>query len=319
MQLLYYFSNPLGFSLIAITLFFVTGLVIYVLKILWQKNKCQLLWTPIDSVEYRSNLSYDEFILEYASVGKPVIIADAMKDLKISTKWNFDFFRSECGSIEAIVKENSSEIHSFMTVADYLDYITTRESNQYLYIADWNICNYPQLFNDYKAPVYFPDWSKGLPNKFIEKYQFPNANIFIGHKDTSIGFHKDQYNASAWIGVICGCKQIVLFTPDQEELFYKGKVDVFNPDLEKFPLYAKANPVEAILRPGEAMYIPSGWWHQVKNLEDTIAIGSLLINRCNSELVFQTLRELSPIKGRLFPLIFKFPWLGKLFFSIGLI
>lgn len=315
-----FLSEIIGLSFLAIGLIFVIPLVIYLLKRLWQKNKCKLIWTPVDFVEHRSNLSYDEFIQEYASIGRPVVIADAMKDLKISTKWNFDFFKSECGSIKVLVKKkNSSDTHSFMTVADYLDYMTSRESDQRLYLADWNICDHPQLSKDYKAPIYFPDWSKGLPSKLLGKYQLPNANIFIGHKDTSIGFHKDQYNASAWVGIICGCKQIVLFTPDQEELFYDGKVDVFNPDLKKFPLYINANPVEVVLKPGEAIYIPPGWWHQVKNLEDSIGIGSLLIDKCNSELVFQTIRQASPIKGYLFPLVLKFPWLGQVLFYIGFI
>ncbi|MHC5613929.1 MAG: hypothetical protein ACYTXA_23775 [Nostoc sp.] len=61
------------------------------------------------------------FIREYAFVDKPVVIADAMKDLKISTKWNFDFFKSECGSIKVIVKQNVNECNSELVFQSFLE------------------------------------------------------------------------------------------------------------------------------------------------------------------------------------------------------
>ncbi|MEH2317913.1 MAG: hypothetical protein V7K24_12470, partial [Nostoc sp.] len=92
-------SNVIWFSLMLMTLFFSTRLVIYVLKRMWCKNKHKLVWTPISSVERRSNLSYDEFVREYASIGKPVIIADAMKNWTASTKWNMNFLVESMGDI----------------------------------------------------------------------------------------------------------------------------------------------------------------------------------------------------------------------------
>ncbi len=313
------FSDILEFISVIIILIVVTRLVFYLQKIIRLQKKCKLVWTPIDFVERRSNLSYDDFIQEYASLGKPVIITDVMKNLKIFTKWNFDFFKLECGSIKVKVKEDNTYTHSLMTVSDYINYMSKRESNQRIYIANWYISDYPELLKDYEAPIYFSDWSKGLPNKLLQKYELGNPDLFIGHQDTSIGLHKDQYDASAWIGMIYGRKRIILFTPDQEEFLYDGKVNVFNPDLEKFPLYAKTKPVEVVLEAGEAIYIPSGWWHHVKNLEDIIAVGSLLVNECNSELVFQSALDSSPVIGYLLPLVLEFPWLGRALFALGLI
>mgnify|MGYP000193751085 CR=1 FL=1 len=46
-------------------------------------------------------------------------------------------------------------------------------------------------------------------------------------------------------------------------------VDIRQPDLEQFPNYAKAEAVaqQAILEPGDAIYIPALWWHGVESLE----------------------------------------------------
>lgn len=40
--------------------------------------------------------------------------------------------------------------------------------------------------------------------------------------------------------------------------------------LETYPhLAPHEKPIEFIMEPGELVFVPSGWWHQVINLEDT--------------------------------------------------
>ncbi|MEH2178699.1 cupin-like domain-containing protein [Nostoc sp.] len=313
------FPEIIKLLFLAIGLIFVTHLVIYLLKRMWHKSQCKLVWTPISVVDRRSNLSYDDFLQEYASVGKPVIITDAMKDWAAMKKWTFDFFKSECGGIECVVKKDNMKTEAVMTIADYIDYITVSNSDRRLYLANWFISYHPKLLEDFKEPIYFPNWLQRLPRNLLRKYELDNPELFIGHKDTSVGFHKDPNNGSAWLGMIRGSKQIVLFTPDQEEFLYDGRVNVFNPDLDKFPMYVKTTPVEVILKSGEILYIPPNWWHHVKNLEDSIALGSLLLNEWNSELFFQSFLEKVPIKGHLLPLVLEFPWIGKVLFTIGVI
>lgn len=82
MQLPLSISDISELIFLAIALIVFIRLIIYLLKRAWHKQKCKLVWTPIDVIERRSNLSYDEFIKEYASVGKPVIITDVMQDWK---------------------------------------------------------------------------------------------------------------------------------------------------------------------------------------------------------------------------------------------
>ncbi|MEH2405969.1 cupin-like domain-containing protein [Nostoc sp.] len=313
------FSEIIELSFLTIALIVITRLVIYLLKRTWRKTKCKLIWTPISAVERRSNLSYNEFIKEYASISKPVILTDAMKDWTATKKWTFDFLKSECGAMECHVKVDNLDTQEVMSIADYIDYITAGNKERRLYLANWFISYHPNLLEDYREPIYFPNWLLRLPRELLRKYEFDNPELFIGHKDTSVGLHKDPNNGSAWLGIIRGRKQIVLFTPDQEEFLYGGKVNVFNPDLEKFPLYGNTNPVEVILEPGEILYIPLNWWHHVRNLEDSIALGSLLLNEWNSELFFQSYAKKNSIRGHLLPLVLEFPWLAKTLFAFGII
>ncbi|MGH7998761.1 MAG: cupin-like domain-containing protein [Brasilonema sp.] len=165
------FFQTIWFSFVIITFILATRLVIFLLMRMWRKKKYKLVWTPISSVERRSKLSYDKFFQEYASVGKPVIITDAMKDWPASTKWTMDFFKSECGSLKASVREDGDYKKKLqITVADYIDYLTADERNKILYLFDFHPYAHPQFYEDYKVPPYFPNWFDRLPKKFQEKF-----------------------------------------------------------------------------------------------------------------------------------------------------
>lgn len=286
---------------------------------LLNQKKSQFKWTPVDYIERRSNLSYYDFINEYASIQKPVIITDIMQDWEALNKWNLDLFKCNYKEVEYYVKNDKNEIQGSMTIADYIDYMNSKDRDQELYLANWVISYYPELLEDYKEPIYFPNWLNRLPIKLLQKHEYSNPEVFIGYKNTSVGLHQDPAYFSAWLGLILGRKQIIFFTPDQADYLYGGKVDIFNPDLETFPLFAKAKSVEVILERGEVIYIPPKWWHYVKNLENSIGIGNLFINEWNSEMIFQYLIETYPIQGHLVRLILQYPWLGKFIFNIGVI
>jgi hypothetical protein len=53
-------------------------------------------------------------------------------------------------------------------------------------------------------------------------------------------------------------------------------VDMHAPDLERYPRFAEAwsNARQAVLLPGDALYIPYRWWHGVDSLEAV----SMLVN-----------------------------------------
>lgn len=81
--------------------------------------------------------------------------------------------------------------------------------------------------------------------------------------------------------VVAGRRQFILFPPEQISNLYLGPilgapggvpislVDAWNPDLGQFPRFAEALEAasEATLAPGDAIYIPSLWWHGVASLE----------------------------------------------------
>jgi len=49
-------------------------------------------------------------------------------------------------------------------------------------------------------------------------------------------------------------------------------IDPLNPDLEKYPKYAKANPVTCTVNADEMLYLPSIWFHHVQQSHGCTAI-----------------------------------------------
>jgi len=51
-------------------------------------------------------------------------------------------------------------------------------------------------------------------------------------------------------------------------------VNVESPDLSAHPLFASASGshIDTVLGPGDALYIPRGWWHYVRSLTPSLTV-----------------------------------------------
>ncbi len=81
--------------------------------------------------------------------------------------------------------------------------------------------------------------------------------------------------------IVAGRKRFTFFPPDQFPNLYVGPLDlapggqptslvkVSDPDLERYPLFARAlAAAETVdVEPGDAVFIPNLWWHNVESLE----------------------------------------------------
>jgi hypothetical protein len=104
------------------------------------------------------------------------------------------------------------------------------------------------------------------------------ASIWIGNR-TRIAAHYDLPDNVAVVAA--GHRRFTLFPPEQLQNLYVGPVDFtpagqaislvdfLNPDFEKFPKFAEAlkHAQTAELGPGDALFIPSMWWHHIEALD----------------------------------------------------
>jgi hypothetical protein len=227
-------------------------------------------------VDRHECLSVKEFVRKYRSPGKPVVITGVMKSWKARSTWTFDFFRDRYGSTSMDVyrfdngnyRPNRLEV---MALADFIDKTLRNDWETFPYYVrdDWKLfIRHRELLTDYMVPDYFFDWFRLLP-RFM-RLIYPR--IFIGPRGAITPLHHDIWGTHAWLAQLVGRKRWILFSPDQRDLLYDYQVRPDQPDLQRFPLFRKAKPLECTIGPGDMIFVPSGWHHWVISLDPTISL-----------------------------------------------
>ena len=158
-----------------------------------------------------------------------------------------------------------------------------------------------KLLEDYTVPEYF---NEDLFKYVKEKRRPPYRWFLIGPKRSGTTVHIDPLGTSAWNSLIEGRKRWVLFPPEASKKLVKGKHYMSKEDDDEASNYfmlmlpqikkeAKESGIpvyEFIQYPGETVFIPSGWWHCVLNLDDTIAVTQNFCSYSNFPIVWRETR-----------------------------
>jgi cupin-like protein len=129
-------------------------------------------------------------------------------------------------------------------------------------------------------PIYLPGFSTA--NNLRSLFSVESSvieSIWLGNR-TCIAPHFDNTENIAC--VVGGRRRFTMFPPDQISNLYVGPldltpagqpvslVDIRNPDFTRFPRFADALAAAEVaeLSPGDAVYIPALWWHNVEALDD---------------------------------------------------
>ena len=138
----------------------------------------------------------------------------------------------------------------------------------------------PALYSgSVSLPIYFPGFSDANNVRDLITADSVRESIWIGNR-TCIAAHFDNIDNLAC--VVGGRRRFTMFPPEQIRNLYVGPldltpagqpitlVDVRNPDFERFPRYSEALKVAEVaeLGPGDAVYIPALWWHNVEALDN---------------------------------------------------
>jgi hypothetical protein len=111
----------------------------------------------------------------------------------------------------------------------------------------------------------------------------PLVSLWLGNQ-MQVAAHFDLPDNIAC--AVAGRRRFTLFPPEQVGNLYIGPldltpagqpislVDLKKPDLQRFPRYAQALAQAQVfeLEPGDALFIPSQWWHGVEALEPISAL-----------------------------------------------
>ncbi|WP_299529988.1 cupin-like domain-containing protein [Ulvibacterium sp.] len=219
---------------------------------------------PVSRVK---NISKKDFLENYYNPQKPVLIEGLTKDWPAYGKWNLDYIQQRAGnqivplydSKPTKGKQNSAAPATEMKLYDYLELLKNEPTD--LRIFFYNILDsMPQLAEDFE----YPD----LGLKFFKRLPV----MFFGGEGSKVLAHYDMDLADLVHVHFHGTKSVTLFKPEQTKYLYRvpfsvhnlETIDMDNPDFEKYPALQNVQGIQAEMKHGDALYMPSGYWHYIK-------------------------------------------------------
>lgn len=228
----------------------------------------------------------DEEVFRHVSTGnKPVILRNCSFG-ECFSKWNLNYLtdklsddtivihESNCSNLNFLEKNFNYRTCSFKEFSQQVNQQFQSETNNCVYLRSTN--RNPRSKKPARIEDDFSDISCDLkPPSFIpfgpENKLYHSSVLRIASSNIQIWTHFDLYD-----NILCqviGTKRVILFPPeDTKYLYIKGdkslvnNFDSWDRCLEEFPLVKKTKPYKCILQPGESLFIPSLWWHNIKTV-----------------------------------------------------
>ncbi|KAH8419375.1 hypothetical protein KR222_010036 [Zaprionus bogoriensis] len=268
-------------------------------------------------------LGYNEFYWRYMHANWPVIITDVSNSWECrhwaldedkdnenanananapstSSQINFDYLRSRIGNLDVPVADcNATYFNSHAKLQlKFHDFLqrwqqarqeepNCNAAKDNLYLKDWHLAAELPAYEFYHVPKYFAsDW---LNEQLIEQQRDDYRFVYMGPRNSWTSFHSDVFGSFSWSTNIVGHKRWLIMPPG-EELKLADRLGnlPFSVDAALLEQH-KVHYFTTDQRANEAVFVPSGWYHQVLNVTDTISVNHNWFNACNVSLVWRNL------------------------------
>lgn len=228
-----------------------------------------------------SGVNGDDFLDSFYAPGRPVILCDAINDWPALQRWTPEYLRDRVGS--ALIEcqggrkantrfELDKDAHGRQMPFDrFVDLITTAPGND-IYLTAYNAAKNAEALMLLMADL-------GTIDGILEHAAGQAAGmIWIGPEGTFTPLHHDLTNNL--LVQLVGRKRVILASPGETAKLY-NEVHVFSEigdltapelDLATYPRLKDVRLLEVVLEPGEALFIPIGWWHQVAALDFSVSM-----------------------------------------------
>lgn len=238
---------------------------------------------------------------------------------------NLQFFSTHFGKsivqvADCCTREFTDQKILEMPVSEFIDHwlriytgncgsdVNCNNCQSLLYLKDWHfVKEYPKYAAYTTPPFFVDDWL----NLYLDSHTMRQDSdihddkneincsdyrfVYMGCKGTWTPLHADVFRSYSWSANVCGKKQWLFLPPSQCHLifdrnFKTSVYDVYGDVSEiKFPGFKMAVWWECTQERNEVIFVPSGWYHQVHNLEDTISINHNWFNAYNLSWVWNLL------------------------------
>ena len=202
---------------------------------------------------------------DFAKRETPCIITNGNSHWTAHTTWSFENFAKRFHDTRFILADNVEP----MTFAEYNEYCVSTTEDEPLYIFDESFGereDTKELLKDYDEPELFSDDLFKNLGTIRPRYRW----FIAGPPRSGSNLHVDPLGTSAWNALITGKKEWIIFYPDAPvRESTKSGAAWFR---DEYPKLKHLQHYRFIQKPGEILYIPSGWWHIAINREATMAV-----------------------------------------------
>ncbi|XP_040987060.1 2-oxoglutarate and iron-dependent oxygenase JMJD4 isoform X2 [Juglans microcarpa x Juglans regia] len=203
-------------------------------------------------------LSYSEFVLKYMEKNQPVVMMGLMDDWKACKDWVFDNGKPN------------------------LQFFSTHFGNSRVQVAD---CGTKEFTDQKRVEMSVSEFVDRWLENSMEEQSSASTNLSYGDH---VLYLKDWHFVKG-----LGLLFMLMFSGHivGQQMNMKGSVyNIFDDVSEKeFPGFKEAIWLECTQEQNEIIFVPSGWYHQVHNLEDTISINHNWFNAYNLSWVWNLL------------------------------
>lgn len=223
----------------------------------------------LQAIERKRGLSEEEFLDSYLSENRPVVLEDAAAEW--AERWTLAGLKEHhgdaailCETEEVFVQDRTR--HS-IPLRQLIESIEAGSLKYRVRTKDF-LSTVPGLQEEFERHRTFVRF---LPNPQHLRHVFwiaPAGNRTLLHQDNFM----ENLNVQVY-----GRKQFILIAPSDYDsmyahMFSESPVNPLDVDHTRFPKFQPTAVYEAVLGPGDMLYLPQFWWHYVVALEASINV-----------------------------------------------
>jgi hypothetical protein len=224
------------------------------------------------------SLPPDEFLAGYYAANRPVVLLDFARGWKAVT-WTPESLKLALGDepIEVMsgrerderYEVNAERHRSTIGFGDYVDRVQAVGRSNDIYLVANN-----DLLGKAAAASLWDDFDPGSP-PLERETAHGNTFLWFGPAGTVTPLHHDVMNVL--FVQLYGRKRFTLIAPGYTPRVYNeigvyADVDPENPDYVRHPEFRGVPTAELVLKPGDTLFLPVGWWHRVESLDVSISL-----------------------------------------------
>ncbi|MCA9704704.1 MAG: cupin-like domain-containing protein [Myxococcales bacterium] len=244
------------------------------------RREHRALGVGLATIERRPLPAVEDFVARYLVPGVPVVLTDLVTRWPALERWTPAALAARLGdaTIEACVGREAAAdpdatwqpLCAELPLRVLLDRITRPGPSNDTYVIAKNAALRRPALQPLLDDLVLP------PAYFGPRMDPTRMGLWIGPAGTHTPLHHDG-DDSMFCQVV-GRKRFRLAPPESIELLDRSRGVYSHWDPRDEAQLAEGPPLlELVLEPGEALFIPSGWWHQVDALDPSLSVSILAL------------------------------------------